>query len=293
MNTMLSRIRTQVLEHLSEDPSRMPLGGVGIFHSRSPQSIHDVPIHMPFMVLVTSGVKEIVFGGRRLLIKPGELLLLPGGCRVEVANYPGNKGDHYLGLAMGFPEESITQFRRSYGDDAMSQQSSLWSVEAPEEVVASMGQWIDWCCQHPVTPALAQHRQVEMLMHLARAGSAGNLLLNREASWRERVAQLVSLEPSREWEAAEVCRRLAIGESTLRRRLQEEGTGFREIMEETRLVAGLALLQETFWPVGQVAEAVGYRSQSRFSERFKRRFGLTPTELKRTRMNSSGENTSG
>jgi AraC-like DNA-binding protein len=130
-------------------------------------------------------------------------------------------------------------------------------------------------------------------MHLSRAGSAGNLLLNREASWRERVAQLVSLEPAREWEAAEVCRRLAIGESTLRRRLQEEGTGFREVMEETRLVAGLALLQETFWPVGQVALAVGYRSQSRFSERFKLRFGLTPSELKRTRMSGSGEKVSG
>jgi transcriptional regulator GlxA family with amidase domain len=49
------------------------------------------------------------------------------------------------------------------------------------------------------------------------------------------------------------------------------------------MVAALALLQETFWPVGQVAAAVGYISHSRFSERFKRRFGLSPTELKKTR----------
>ncbi|GAB6042996.1 helix-turn-helix transcriptional regulator [Endothiovibrio diazotrophicus] len=103
------------------------------------------------------------------------------------------------------------------------------------------------------------------------------------------LRRLRALDPAREWEAGEVSRRLNLGDSTLRRRLQEEGSGFREVLEEVRMVAGLALLQETFWPVGRVAEAVGYRSHSRFSERFKLRFGLTPAELKRSRESENGE----
>jgi AraC-like DNA-binding protein len=161
------------------------------------------------------------------------------------------------------------------------------------DMVAAMAQWVEWCISftnmgHPVDPTLARHRQVEILMLIARAGLAGNLLLDRKATWRERVAQHITLDPARDWSAGEVCRRLGIGESTLRRRLNEEGVGFRQLLEESRMAAALALLQETFWPVGQVAEAVGYRSHSRFSERFKRRFGLSPLELKKTR-ESDGE----
>ncbi|MFV2058954.1 MAG: helix-turn-helix transcriptional regulator, partial [Thiohalomonadales bacterium] len=78
------------------------------------------------------------------------------------------------------------------------------------------------------------------------------------------------------------CSRLGVSESSLRRKLQSEQTGFRELLEEARLSHGLYLLLETVHPIGQVADAVGYQSQSRFGERFKRRFGMTPTELRRT-----------
>lgn len=291
MTTLLRTLRAKVLDHLSDDPARPPLGGVGVFHCRAPQSLHDVPIHQPLMVLVASGRKLIALGERRIEVGAGELLLLPGGCEVLVGNHPDRHGEHYLGLAMGFPRESVERFRRGYGGEVL-EAPPRWNAPAPETVVAAMEQWIDWCRRHPLDPVLAGHRQVEMLLLLARAGVAGNLLLDREASWRERVAQLLVLDPAREWSAAEVCRRLHVGESTLRRHLREEGSGLREMVEETRMVAGLALLQETFWPVGRVAEAVGYRSHSRFSERFKKRFGLTPVELKRSRESDGGERAS-
>lgn len=43
------------------------------------------------------------------------------------------------------------------------------------------------------------------------------------------------------------------------------------------------------WDTTPQWQAVGYQSQSRFGERFKRRFGLTPSALRRTRMNDPGE----
>jgi AraC-like DNA-binding protein len=287
-SSVLTQIRTHLITHLSSDAQRTPLGGVGIFHCRQPQALRNVPIHQAIAVLVVSGRKIIALGERRIKIQPGELLLLPGGCSVEVGNHPGTQGEPYLGLAIAFPQASIEQFRRDYGAELADHTQPLWRASAPMDMVAAMAQWVEWCMHHPVDPILARHRQVEILMLLARAGIAGNLLLDREASWRERVVQFISLDPARDWSAGEVCRRLGVGESTLRRHLNEEGVGFRQLLEESRMVTALALLQETFWPVGQVADAVGYRSHSRFSERFKRRFGLSPFELKKTR-ESDGE----
>jgi AraC-like DNA-binding protein len=283
IRTNLEQIRQRLIKHLSLDPRRSPLGGIGVFHCRRPQEVRNVPIHQPLVVLVVSGHKTIILGERSLTVSPGELLLLPGGCTVAIGNHPGPRGEPYLGLAMGFPEQVIQQFQRSYGTEAAAETQPYWKAPAPWDMIAAMGQWVDWCLRHPIDDTLIHHRQVEVLLLLARTGIAGNLLIDREASWRERVAQLIALDPARDWSAGQVCRRLGIGESTLRRHLKADGSGFRQVLEECRMVAALALLQETFWPVSQIAEAVGYHSHSRFSERFKRRFGLSPTELKRSR----------
>ncbi|MEJ2693711.1 MAG: helix-turn-helix transcriptional regulator [Candidatus Thiodiazotropha sp.] len=288
MDKILTKLRRQVLEHLSSDPLRPPLGGVGIFHCRQPQSLRNIPIHQPVAILVVSGHKIVALGERRLEIPPGELLLLPSGCTIEIGNHPGHHGEDYLALAIAFPEDSLSLFRRSYGPDTPLDALPLWSASATNDIVSALAQWVEWCMLHPIDPLHARHRHAEILLLLARAGIAGNLLLNRDTRWRDRVAQLLSLDPARDWSAGDVCRRLGIGESTLRRRLHEEGSSFRQVLEESRMLTALALLQETFWSVGQIAEAVGYSSHSRFSERFKRRFGLLPAELKKSRV-SKGE----
>jgi AraC-like DNA-binding protein len=225
----------------------------------------------------------ILIGERKIEVQPGELLLLPGGCTVEVGNHPGQMGEPYLGLAMSFSQQTIEQFRRSYGTKIPGDSKPHWKAQAPKDMVVAMAQWVDWCLHHPLDPTLARHRQVEILMLIARAGIAGNLLIARESAWGEQVVQLIFQNPAKPWSTRMVCQRLGIGESTLRRHLNKEGVGFRQLLEECRMVTSLALLQETYWPVGQVAEAVGYNSHSRFSERFKRRFGLSPIELKKTR----------
>ncbi len=283
MSAPLARLRARLLDHLGSDPRQPPLGGVGIFHSRRPQQLHNVPIHQPVAILILGGHKQYRLGERTGQIGPGQLLLLPAGCTVAIGNHPGADGSDYLALTIGFATETLQRYRRDFAAAYSDATAPLWQAHAPDDFIAALAQWVEWCLAHGADPAIATHRQVELLMLLARAGVAGNLLLQREAAWRERVAQIISLDPAHPWSASEVSRRLNLGESTLRRRLAEEQTGLRELLEEVRLVAGLALLQETFWPVGQVAEAVGYSSQSRFSERFRRRFGLSPSALKRTR----------
>ena len=57
-------------------------------------------------------------------------------------------------------------------------------------------------------------------------------------------------------------------------------------VREHRMEAAARLLRETEQPVAEVARAVGYESQSRFSAEFRKQFSLLPTEYRRTQQNA-------
>nr|WP_281358241.1 helix-turn-helix transcriptional regulator [Pseudoalteromonas caenipelagi] len=81
----------------------------------------------------------------------------------------------------------------------------------------------------------------------------------------------------------QICDSLAMSESTLRRKLKSEGTTVQTIKDRAKLGLGLHLLQSTDYTIGVISQICGYQSQSRFTERFKSRFGLTPTQLRNTK----------
>jgi AraC-like DNA-binding protein len=289
MDNTLAQLEQCLSDHLACNQDQQPLGGIGLFHCVSPQALRQMPILQPTLILVVRGQKRVQVAGREFRAEAGELIIAPVESVVEVGNRPTGKPAKYLSLAIGFAPEAMAQFRRDYGAElGCWEDAPRWQAPAPEELLSAMYQWVQWCQQHTPDPLVVRHRQVEFLLTLARAGAAGNLLAGHEDT-RQQIVALLSLDPARDWSVGDVCRRLGTSESSLRRRLREAGTGFREILESVRLVAGLSLLQETFWPIGQVACAVGYQSQSRFAERFKARFGLTPSELRQTRVTVSGE----
>lgn len=288
----LQTLQHELLSHVNPDPERGPLGGVGLFHCRTPQRLREVPIAAPTFVLVVSGHKELKLGARRLTVRAGELLLLPGGVSTWIGNLPAAGGQPYLALAVSLSANVLAAFRREHSEVAARQIEPCWSAAAPAPLVGAMAQWVAWCRHYGSDPAMQASRQREFLWLLARDGLAGNLLLER-GPWRARVLGLISPDLAHTWEMGEVCVRLGTSEASLRRRLQEEGSGFRRLLEEARLGAALALMQDTFWPIARIAAEVGYASPSRFAERFKARFGLTPSELRATRVSASGEAVSG
>lgn len=83
-----------------------------------------------------------------------------------------------------------------------------------------------------------------------------------------------------DWTAARVAGALAQSEATLRRRLAVEGTSLTELLGDTRMAMALTLLQTTTQPVAHIAAEVGYESPSRFSARFRQRFGFSPTSVR-------------
>ena len=57
---------------------------------------------------------------------------------------------------------------------------------------------------------------------------------------------------------------------------REFGMSFTEYVRELRMQKALDLLVRSQFPIGRVATVVGYRDNSRFSDHFRRQFGLTP-----------------
>lgn len=83
-----------------------------------------------------------------------------------------------------------------------------------------------------------------------------------------------------DWSSAMLAQRLNCSEAALRRRLARQDTNFRTLLTDVRMMRALTLLQVTQWPVAQIAGAVGYDCPSRFSARFKERFGCVPSAVR-------------
>ncbi len=74
-----------------------------------------------------------------------------------------------------------------------------------------------------------------------------------------------------------IARRLATSERTLRRRLDEEGTSFRAILDETRAKLAQDYVREGALSLGEVAVLVGFSETSAFNRAFKRWTGSPPS----------------
>jgi len=122
-----------------------------------------------------------------------------------------------------------------------------------------------------------RHRLLGLLLALSVRGKRFRVPTQRLAT---RIRTLLSGDPSHPWTAVEVGRHVAMSEATLRRRLAQEGELFQTILQDVRLHHALILLQTTAQSIGQIAVASGYQSASRFSLRFRLRFGHLPSAMR-------------
>lgn len=106
--------------------------------------------------------------------------------------------------------------------------------------------------------------------------------LTRTRNLRERITQLLGpLLHGREPDLAEVAARLQLPTWTLRRKLAEEGTQFRTILNDTRRDLAMAYIRDTELAFGEIAYLLGFASAEAFQRAFKRWIQLTPGEYRR------------
>ena len=76
----------------------------------------------------------------------------------------------------------------------------------------------------------------------------------------------------------EVADAIGVHERTLRRRLRQENTSFRSLLDEVRQTKSLYYLSETQLSIGNIAVLLGYGSNHAFDHAFQRWYGTSPLQ---------------
>lgn len=249
----------------------------------SRQLLRRVVFERPTLLLAVKGSKNVMADNQTHSSVNGGILLVPAGFELSVENIPDQASGMFLGSAIGFDATTIAQFRTLYaGCFPDWDLTPRWSAPYNEKLVSAITDWLFWSRRFAASTIEGRHRLMEILLLLAEQGAAGNLLLDQRTSLSARLRSLFALEPSRDWSLALAGRLLGVSISSLRRKLREQETSFRSLLEEARLGKGLELVLNSNLQIGQIAHACGYESQSRFSERFRLRFDMSPSEIRRT-----------
>lgn len=107
--------------------------------------------------------------------------------------------------------------------------------------------------------------------------------LTRTRSLRERVIRLLGplLSGGAEPELEDIATRLKLPTWTLRRKLAEEGTQYRAVLNDTRRDLAMTYIRDTELAFGEIAYLLGFASAEAFQRAFKRWSGQTPGEFRR------------
>jgi AraC-like DNA-binding protein len=111
-------------------------------------------------------------------------------------------------------------------------------------------------------PALLRVNEQLLAQYLARLESSE--LAARVQSY------LIQLLPSGEFEEAAIARALNLSLRTMQRKLRQEGTSFRELLDETRERLAVQYLEDSTMTVSEVAYLLGFSEVSSFSRAMRR-----------------------
>jgi AraC-like DNA-binding protein len=121
----------------------------------------------------------------------------------------------------------------------------------------------------------------EMLIVLGISGHLSPLLAHANGELSMRLQLLLMSDPSANWLQHEVAMQFCMSTATFRRHLAAQGQTFRAILDDVRMAHALNHLQTTHRRIEDIAQACGYSSASRFTTRFRQRFGLSPKVLRK------------
>lgn len=258
-------------------PQRLPaqtLPGQIVRQARKAR-LHRLVSAMPALVEVVAGVKEVQGAGLTLSVPAGGFVLLPEGLALTVCNLPDAAG-RYEARALPLPRPLVERALSRRPDLTRPRTAQPQVLDGlPPEARALQQAFFG-----PATlPAdILALRLEELILWLALDGA----LLPPEGPPRlsERLRARIAADPAAPWSAPRAAALMAMSEATLRRHLAAEGTGFADLLRDTRLTHALGLLQTTPFAVARVAEEAGYASPQQFAMRFRARFGLAPHEIR-------------
>lgn len=253
--------------------ARSGIGAAGHIVQRSNTESHRVVVDSPSLILVEEGLKRMRWRGGERTAAVGDALSVHAGEVVDIANTVGPSGA-YRALWIVWSPELLLEAPRRVGSAV-----ALHKRLGPE-MRASFHRALRGLAGD-VPERIATHRLREVLLWLAERGFY--FPQPEQTSLSASVRRLLSRNPAEEPVMDAIAHSLAMSVPTLRRKLAAEDVSFRGLVHDVRMGHALALLQNTDASILQVAMDVGYDSASRFTARFRARFGFLPSDIRRRR----------
>lgn len=251
-----------------------------VMTSLTAQQISNVPLCKPSLFLVLNGKK--VFGNNDITIPEGGYILLASRPTVDIGDIPGKDG--HFSILIGF---DVQDFNDLLPSSNRRQTTSFLTGDIDDALQTLIQQFIEWSVYVP--PVMWPHRRKEILQYMQHAGALDIASLSVTNTIRAKVHKAIVNDLTEPLDITMLCEQLAMSESTLRRKLRAEGTSLQQIKDRVRLGHGLRLIQTSSAQISEISNRCGYQSQSRFTEKFRRLFGATPSELRRSKLAVSGK----
>jgi len=265
MNDLISVVKSTIKE-----AKLLPFS---VYSSIKEQRLLNVPIAKPLFIAVLSGDKKL---GKNHEIKcsSGDFIFLSDSPAINMRNIPNN--EEYYALLIEFEYQDFLGLQTS-----LVNKQSYCVGEINFQLARCLQQFVEYSLW--ASPALWSLRRKEIIHLLCHLGHEEVLSMVANPKVGHKLHDIVSSKLTDEITLDNICQQLGMSESTLRRKLKAEDTSVQEIKDQAKLGQGLHLLQTTHHSIGLIAEKCGYQSQSRFTDRFKGRFGITPSELRKTK----------
>jgi len=132
-----------------------------------------------------------------------------------------------------------------------------------------------------VTDMAVPNASEELLLLLSERANRLLQGLSQSSGIASRIASLMASQlNSAVPDKSVIAAQLGMGERTLQRRLQEEGTSYQEILDNARHYLARELLRNTSLPLAEVATQLGFTEPSTFYRAFKKWEGATPGQYR-------------
>ncbi|MGD1902412.1 MAG: helix-turn-helix transcriptional regulator [Geitlerinemataceae cyanobacterium] len=238
----------------------------------------DLYFQSTVLILVHTGSKRVLCPiNGELVGEVGDAIVFPMGSVVTLENRPVLR-ENYRATGVCF---SLRAIEAVFANDKPTPRSA--GIQLASDCQAESAQILnavrDTLSDPNIPEPIRQYRLLEPLVWLKSRGIY--LSPHAEDKPLSKVRRLIQTDLTHPWRSSEVAKHFAVSEATMRRWLAESGQGFSKILQNTRLEQGLSLLQSTDTPVADIAFTCGFKTSSHFSDSFKKRFGLNPSEIRK------------
>jgi len=270
-------MKFNLLENSSEVPSQ-EMGKVSVFpiSQATTATFSDLYFRLTFFFFIQKGSKRVLFSNQDEIIgEEGDLMIFPPGSVVTMENRPVLHDD-YRASGVCFSHDLIETVYSDINTSKMV--TGIQIVRANNLIDIDLLALIQETLNSSLPEPILRHRLLEPLVWLREQGIfLPSKIQDQPIS---KVRQFIEQDLSHAWRMEEVAKHFSMSEATMRRLLSKNGQGFAKLLLHSRLEQGLTLLQTTDLQITQIATECGFKTPSHFSDTFRKRFGITPKDIR-------------